>query len=400
MRKGKLIKCPHCGEEFPLTRNEYDSILKQVRDQTFQQELDAYKKAIDAEKQTAIQEATQSEKLRAQEELRASVRRGEAVESQLRSKIHELEDRIHHDELTHRDSLHEAESKYRKALSDKDAQIEQLRDFRSRLSTKMVGESLEMHCQAEFEKIRSLGFPNAVFEKDNDIRQGSKGDYIFRETDNAGNEIISIMFEMKNQTDSASVKKKNEDFFKELDKDRRQKKCEYAVLVSLLEPENDFYNSGIADVTYKYPKMYVIRPQCFIPMITILRNAALNTMGYKRELAKVKERNIDMALFEQEFENFKYKFGTNFRYASDKFSKAIDDIDKSIAVMQRVKEELIASGKYLEIANKKAQELTVEKLTIKASTAKKSSHSRSKSTTSKSAAKQNTPKKTSSKKKL
>lgn len=241
----------------------------------------------------------------------------------------------------------------------------------------MVGESLEQHCESAFNSIRTTAFPNAQFEKDNDIQTGSKGDYIYREVDNNGTEIISIMFEMKNQSDTTSTKKKNEDFFKELDKDRRQKKCEYAVLVSMLEMSSDFYNAGIVDVSYRFPKMYVVRPQCFIPIITILRNAALNTMAYKQELALVKSRQIDIATLELEMEDFKEKFGTNFRRASDKFDKAIEEIDKTIATLQKVKEDLLSSGNNLRLANDKAQALTIQRLT-KGKTAgrrKKNNHS-------------------------
>jgi hypothetical protein len=231
-----------------------------------------------------------------------------------------------------------------------------------KLSTKMVGESLEQHCETEFNKLRATGFQNAYFEKDNDSKTGSKGDYIYRETDGAGNEIISIMFEMKNEDDETATKKKNEDFLRELDKDRVEKKCEYAVLVTLLEAENELYNTGIVDVSHKHPKMYVVRPQFFIPMITLLRNAAMNSLKYKAELALVRSQNIDVTNFENHLSDFREGFGRNYRLATEKFKSAKDGIDKSIAQLQKIKDDLISSENNLRLANDKAVDLTVKKL--------------------------------------
>lgn len=253
--------------------------------------------------------------------------------------------------------------KFANELKTKDEMIAYYKDMKAKLSTKMVGETLEQHCEIEFNKLRSTAFPNAYFEKDNDARSGSKGDYIYRETDENGTEIISIMFEMKNEGDETATKKRNEDFLKELDKDRNEKKCEYAVLVTLLESESELYNSGIVDVAHKHQKMYVIRPQFFIPMITLLRNAAMNSMKYKSELATVRSQNIDVTNFEEQLNDFRDSFGRNYRLASEKFSTAIESIDKSIAQLQKTKENLLRSEDNLRIANNKADELTVKKLT-------------------------------------
>ncbi len=253
--------------------------------------------------------------------------------------------------------------KYETQIKDRDDAIERLRDMKSRLSTKMVGETLEQHCETEFNRIRSTAFPMAYFEKDNDARTGSKGDYIFRDSDESGTEIVSIMFEMKNESDGTVTKKKNEDFLKELDKDRREKGCEYAVLVSLLEPESELYNSGIVDVFHRYPKMYVIRPQFFIPIITLLRNAAMKSLEYKTELALVKAQNDDITSFESDLDKFKTAFGKNYDLASRKFQKAIDEIDKSIDHLQKTKDALLSTDRNLRLANNKAQDVTIKKLT-------------------------------------
>ena len=252
---------------------------------------------------------------------------------------------------------------YENQLRFKDEEIERYKDFKAKLSTKMVGETLEQHCEIEFNRLRATGFQNAYFEKDNDAKSGSKGDYIYRDIDAEGGEFISIMFEMKNEMDTTSTKKKNEDFLKELDKDRREKNCEYAVLVSLLEPENELYNSGIVDVSHKYQKMYVIRPQFFIPIITMLRNAALNALEYRRELALIKAQNIDVSNFEAEMNDFKDKFSRNFRLASEKFHKAIEEIDKTIDHLQKTKEALLSSENNLRLANNKAEDLSIKRLT-------------------------------------
>ena len=247
----------------------------------------------------------------------------------------------------------------------KDEEIERLKDMKVRLSTKMVGESLEQHCETEFNRLRMTAFPNAYFEKDNDASEGTKGDFIFRECDASGNEVISIMFEMKNENDETATKHKNEDFFKKLDHDRRQKGCEYAVLCTLLEPESELYNAGIVDVSYRYEKMYVIRPQFFIQIITILRNAAMNSLQYKRELETMRNQNLDITRFEEKLLDFKDKFGRNYTLASDRFQKAIDEIDKTIDHLQKVKDHLLASENNLRLANNKLDDLTIKKLTWK-----------------------------------
>ena len=265
-------------------------------------------------------------------------------------------------------AAHELELAQAKRASDdliryKDEEIERLKDMKVRLSTKMVGESLEQHCETEFNRLRMTAFPNAYFEKDNDASEGTKGDFIFRECDASGNEVISIMFEMKNENDETATKHKNEDFFKKLDHDRRQKGCEYAVLCTLLEPESELYNAGIVDVSYRYEKMYVIRPQFFIPMITLLRNAAMGSLRYKQELAEYKQQNIDVTNFEAKMEKFKNDFGRNYELASRKFQTAIEEIDKTISHLQKTKEALLSSENNLRLANKKADDLTIRKLT-------------------------------------
>lgn len=271
-------------------------------------------------------------------------------------------------ELSETELKHQLESKslkdrYETQINDRDQAIARLRDMKARLSTKMVGETLEQHCETEFNRIRSAAFPRAYFEKDNDARGGSKGDYIFRDQDEAANEIVSIMFEMKNESDTTTTKKKNEDFLKELDKDRNEKECEYAVLVSLLEPESELYNSGIVDVSHRFPKTYVIRPQFFIPFITLLRNAALKSLEYKAELALVKSQNIDVTHFEDDLDAFKSAFSRNYDLASRRFQTAIDEIDKSIDHLQKTKDALMGADRNLRLANDKAQDVTVKKLT-------------------------------------
>lgn len=253
--------------------------------------------------------------------------------------------------------------KYETQIKDRDDSIERLRDMKARLSTKMVGETLEQHCETEFNRIRATAFPLAYFEKDNDARTGSKGDYIFRDTDEASTEIVSIMFEMKNENDSTATKKKNEDFLKELDKDRNEKGCEYAVLVSLIEPESELYNTGIVDVSHRYPKMYVIRPQFFIPIITLLRNSSLKSLEYKKELALVKAQSVDITNFENDLDSFKDAFAKNYDLASRKFQTAIDEIDKSIDHLQKTKDALLGTDRNLRLANNKAQDVTIKKLT-------------------------------------
>jgi hypothetical protein len=253
--------------------------------------------------------------------------------------------------------------KYETQIKDRDDAIERLKDLKARLSTKMVGETLEQHCETEFNRIRAMAFPRAYFEKDNDARSGSKGDYVFRDADDAGTEIVSIMFEMKNESDRTATKNRNEDFLKELDKDRTEKGCEYAVLVSLLEPDSELYNTGIVDVFHRYPKMYVVRPQFFLPIITLLRNAAMNSLKYKSELALFKAQNIDVTNFENELETFKNAFAKNYDLASRRFQTAIEEIDKSIDHLQKTKEALLGTDRNLRLANDKAQDVTIKKLT-------------------------------------
>jgi len=287
--------------------------------------------------------------------------------SEATKEIEKERDKLKHDleiKETEKELLEKSiREKYTTQLVMKDDEINRLKDFKQKLSTKMVGETLEQHCEVEFNKLRATGFQNAYFEKDNDSRGGTKGDYIFRETDEEGNEIISIMFEMKNENDETSTKKRNEDFFAKLDKDRRDKGCEYAVLVSLLESDNEFYNTGIVDVSYKYEKMYVVRPQFFIPIITLLRNAAMNSMAYKAELNLMRNQNIDITNFEEKINAFKTGFARNYDLASRKFKTAIDEIDKTISHLQKTKDALLSSENNLRLANNKADDLTIKKLT-------------------------------------
>jgi hypothetical protein len=275
----------------------------------------------------------------------------------------ELKNGIKQVQLEKQLSEQSLKDKYEMQIKDRDDAIERLKDMKARLSTKMVGETLEQHCETEFNRVRSMAFPRAYFEKDNDARTGSKGDYIFRDSDEAGTEIISIMFEMKNESDKTATKSKNEDFLKELDRDRTEKGCEYAILISLLEPDNELYNAGIVDVFHRYPKMYVIRPQFFLPMITLLRNAAINSLKYKTELALVKAQNIDITQFESQLETFKTAFSKNFDLASRHFQTAINEIDKSIDHLQKTKDALIGADRNLRLANDKAQDVTIKKLT-------------------------------------
>ncbi len=275
----------------------------------------------------------------------------------------EFKSRFEQAQLEKRLAEQSLKEKYELQIKEREDAIERLKDLKAKLSTKMVGETLEQHCETEFNRLRATAFPRAYFEKDNDASSGSKGDYIFKDSDEAGTEIVSIMFEMKNESDTTATKKKNEDFFKELDKDRSEKGCEYAVLVSLLEPESELYNTGIVDVSYRYPKMYVVRPQFFIPIITLLRNAALNSLKYKTELALVKSQNIDITNFENQLEGFKEAFGKNYDLASRRFQTAIDEIDKSIDHLQKTKDALLGADRNLRLANDKAQDVTIKKLT-------------------------------------
>ncbi|MBI0047722.1 DUF2130 domain-containing protein [Bifidobacterium choladohabitans] len=302
----------------------------------------------------------ESEEKLSKEQLKSQL---QAVAAGKDSEIAELKSNLDKAELQSKVEAKSLKERYEVQIQDRDEQIERLRDLKAKLSTKMVGETLEQHCQIEFNKLRSTAFPNAYFEKDNDARTGSKGDFIFRDKDDSGTEIVSIMFEMKNETDTTSTKHKNEDFFKELDKDRREKDCEYAIMVSLLEPDSDLYNTGIVDVSYRYPKMYVVRPQFFIPIITLLRDAAKNSLQYKNELEEMKAQNIDITHFEEELDSFKSAFGRNYEIASKKFKSAVEEIDKSINHLNKIKDALLGSENQLRLANNKAQDVTIRRLT-------------------------------------
>lgn len=400
------IKCPKCGTIFQVDESEYAQIVRQVRDNEFKEELlhrelelaerkdndlklarmeqeQKFQEILsrkDAELMTAVQKKTEelSKRDRMIEQLKAQIDNGKtekelAVSKAVQEKEKELSEKMTEiTALRGEISNKEAESKlkeqsikeqYEEKLKLKDEQIEYYKDFKARQSTKMVGESLEQHCMNQFNQIRMTAFPTAYFEKDNDARSGSKGDFIFREAGEDGTEFISIMFEMKNEMDETATKHKNEDFFKELDKDRREKGCEYAVLVSLLEIDNELYNNGIVDVSYKYEKMYVIRPQFFIPMITLLRNAALNSLKYRQELRIVQNQQIDILHFEENMNSFKEGFARNYRIASDRFKTAIDEIDKTIQHLQKTRAALLSSENNLRLANNKAEDLSIKKLT-------------------------------------
>ncbi len=411
------IKCPKCGEIFKIDETSYATIVQQVRDSEFAAELEARERQFKTEKDTAIklvQAELNQEKERSTSELQYEIDRLKAkIETDKKDKELALKDlsfqkeqeierlkaiiasnekdkaieinkaivekdkelaRKETDIIALQGKVESAEkdielktktmqAEYEAQLKAKDEAIQFYKDLKSKMSTKMVGETLEQHCEIEFNRLRSTGFQNAYFEKDNDARTGSKGDYIFREQTPDGIEFISIMFEMKNEMDTTATKKKNEDFFKELDKDRREKNCEYAVLVSLLEADSELYNAGIVDVSHRYEKMYVIRPQFFIPMITLLRNAALNSVQYRQELAVVRNQNIDITHFEESINDFKEKFSRNYRLASERFKKAVDEIDKTIDHLQKTKEALLSSENNLRLANNKAEDLSIKKLT-------------------------------------
>jgi len=375
------VICPHCDKAFKVDETGYASILKQVHDSEFEKHLNERVDQIEADKAVALQLAEKDSKV-ALEAIKASK---DAEIAQLSFKVRENEQsielavmqavkKIEQERDYLKNSLQTAhlerqnaenmlKDKYETQIRDRDDAIDRLRDMKAKLSTKMVGETLEQHCETEFNRLRSTAFQSAFFEKDNDARTGSKGDYIFKDHADDGTEIISIMFEMKNEIDTTATKSKNEDFFKELDKDRNEKGCEYAVLVSLLEPDSELYNAGIVDVFHRYPKMYVIRPQFFIPMITLLRNAAMHSLKYKSELALIREQNIDVTNFELELETFKSAFSKNFELASRKFSTAIDEIDKSINHLQKTKDALLSTDRNLRLANNKAQDVTIKRLT-------------------------------------
>jgi len=404
------IICPSCHKAFKVDEASFAAILKQVRDHQFEEEIQARLQLAEKDKQNAILLAEEKTKNTLQEKLAEKERQITEIqaknETELAQKlakkeqiIIEMQAKIQHSETEKQLALKEAiqeiekereqlkndlktkelekqnvenylKQQYTIELQSKDAiikykddEIARVKDLKQKLSTKMLGETLEQHCEIEFNKLRSTAFQNAYFEKDNDATSGTKGDFIYRETDREGNEIISIMFEMKNENECTATKKKNEDFFTKLDKDRKDKNCEYAVLVSLLESENEFYNNGIVDVSYKFEKMYVIRPQFFIPIITLLRNAAMNSLKYKQELNLIRNQNIDITNFESSINDFKLGFSKNYQNASKKFHEAIESIDKSMAQLQKTKEALLSSENHLRLANNKAEDLTIKKLT-------------------------------------
>ncbi len=375
------IKCPHCGRVFKVDDSGYADIVSQVKNEEFNKELSKRENDI----KSVFQKTSEAEldKLRSkynvaalqyQQEINNLKKELERSGKDREFAVNEATQRKNNEilqlksEIALKDKQFELEKKnladdYASELKKKQFEVDYYKELKTKLSTKLVGETLEQHCETEFNKLRSTAFPNAYFEKDNDARTGSKGDFIYRESTPDGVEFISIMFEMKNENDTTATKHKNEDFFKELDKDRREKKCEYAVLVSMLEVENDFYNAGIADVSYRYEKMYVVRPQCFIAMITLLRNAALNSVAYKRELLEIQNQNLDILKFETNLNEFKERFQNNYRLASERFKTAIDEIDKTIDHLNKVKDALLGSEKNLRLANDKAQDLTIKKLT-------------------------------------
>ena len=405
----KLI-CPNCNEAFEVDEQGYSKLVSQVRDQQFEKELKRQEQAMESEKATAVERAVNEVKENLSQEIQskklelAKMESGQQnkileVSSGFEKKIQELELKLNAADTQKKLDLAKAlkvvedeknrlraelekaelakelekqsiEDRYKTKLLAKDdllrmkdEEVQRYKDFKQSQSTKMIGESLEQHCENEFNKLRATAFPTAYFEKDNDASSGSKGDFIFREFDQNEIEIVSIMFEMKNEADTTATKKKNEDFFKELDKDRNQKGCEYAVLVSMLESDNDYYNQGIVDVSHRYPKMYVIRPQFFIALISLLRNSALNALKYKQELEKERSQNIDITNFESEMEAFKQAFGENYERANRKFNDAISQIDRTINSLQKVKENLVSSDRQLRLANDKADGLTIKKLT-------------------------------------
>jgi hypothetical protein len=354
------IVCPHCEKAFKVDESGYAEILKQVHDKDFKKQLDerieALEKNNNLAKENAVLKATSDlEKERVR--LLASLA---SAETEKRLAVATALDEVKEDKKTAEANL---KQQYETQLREREETIKDLRNLKVRLSTKMVGETLEQHCETEFNRIRSAAFSRAYFEKDNDARSGSKGDYIFRDFDESGIEITSIMFEMKNESDGTATKKKNEDFLAELDKDRKEKGCEYAVLVSLLETDSELYNTGIVDVSHRHPKMYVVRPQFFIQIISLLRTAAMNALEYKAELQLVKAQNIDITNFETKLEAFKGDFAKNYDLASRKFQAAIDEIDKSIDHLQKTKEALLSTDRNLRLANDKAKKVTVKRLT-------------------------------------
>lgn len=363
------IKCPKCGTVFQIDEDQYLTIVKQIKDKEFEKELDNSIKLNEANLKEKFSEEKNKLDLEINDlksKLKLKDTENElAIKDLINEKekeILELNNKLDSNKNEYLLKEKNLKENYEEKLKNKDETIAYYKDFKAKQSTKMIGESLEVHCNNEFNRLRPL-FGDVYFEKDNDSKTGSKGDFIFREKDQDGVEFISIMFEMKNEADETATKHKNEDFLKELDKDRKEKNCEYAVLVSLLEIDNEFYNNGIVDMSHKYPKMYVIRPQFFITLITLLRGAALNALSYKRELITLQNQNIDISHFEENMNSFKEGFARNYRLASDKFKKAIEEIDKTIDHLQKTKEALLSSENNLRLANNKAEDLTINKLT-------------------------------------
>ena len=375
------IICPHCSKAFKIDESGYADIVKQVRDSEFNEQLHERLELAEQGKKNALELAksqaasdlhrTEAAKDSVIQELNAKLAAADAARqlalAQALSGVEKERDdaknklvRVEYEKQLAEQAL---KDKYETQIKDREDTIERLKDMKARLSTKMVGETLEQHCETEFDRIRATAFPKAYFEKDNNARSGSKGDYIFKDKDDADTEIVSIMFEMKNESDHTATKSKNEDFLKELDKDRTEKGCEYAVLVSLLEPDSELYNTGIVDKSHRYPKMYVVRPQFFIPIITLLRNAALKSLVYKSELALIKAQNVDIINFENELASFKTGFAKNYDLASRQFETAIDEIDKSISHLQKTRDALTGANRNLRLANDKAQDVTIKKLT-------------------------------------
>ena len=375
------ISCPHCNNAFKIDQAGYADIVKQVRDREFTNQLNERLESAEREKESALDLLRQKtlneiqsaavEKEKALHNLQAKLREMEVSQKlavteavkQVEQERDEFKNGLEQAKLKKALEEKALEERYQVQLKDREEQIERLKDMKAKLSTKMVGESLEQHCETEFNRIRATAFQKAYFEKDNDASSVSKGDYIFRDMDEDDNEIVSIMFEMKNENDTTATKKKNEDFFKELDKDRNEKKCEYSVLVSLLEPDSELYNTGIVDVSHRYPKMYVVRPQFSLQIISLLRNSGVSSLAYKAELNLMRKQNIDVTNFETKLEEFKSGFAKNYDLASRKFHSAIDEIDKSITHLQKTKEALLSSERNLRLANAKADAVTIKKLT-------------------------------------
>ena len=425
----KDIKCPSCGETFRIDPSSFEEILLQIKDEEFNKQIKERLVLVEEDNKKALEILKKEMKIQSMEQIRIKENEIQALESKLNiadenkinalselknqatnkinslnNELNKLKDNIKNQslitELSLKNKVNEAvtnlekenasltnaiekirleqsinekliEEKFKNKITERDLTIKELREMKSRLSTKMVGETLEIHCETQFNLNRATAFKNSYFEKDNDVTSGSKGDYIFREFDNNKTEIVSIMFEMKNESINGTNKRKNEDFLKELDKDRRQKSCEYAVLVSLLEPDSELYNAGIVDVSHRFPKMYVIRPQFFLPIISLLRNASMETLKYKSQIDLMKRENFDITNFESTLEQFKNAVGKNVSLAQDRFNDAISEIDKSITHLQKTKEALVLSKKHLLSADSKSQDLTVKKLTRNNPTMKK-----------------------------